>query len=132
MRLVVLYALIAAIATVANIGAQELTVRAYDGPYHVVLSVFMGTGVGLVAKYVLDKAFIFNFRATDAKHDAQTFVLYTAMGLATTAIFWGFEFGFNALFHSKEMRYLGGLIGLALGYWIKYHLDKRYVFRGAS
>lgn len=132
MRLVVLYALIAAIATVANIGAQELTVRAYDGPYHVVLSVFMGTGVGLVAKYVLDKAFIFNFRATDAKHDAQTFVLYTAMGLATTAIFWGFEFGFNALFGSKEMRYLGGLIGLALGYWIKYHLDKRYVFRGAS
>ncbi|MCX7366464.1 MAG: GtrA family protein [Alphaproteobacteria bacterium] len=129
MRLVVLYALIAAIATVANIGAQELTVRAYGGPYHVVLSVFMGTGVGLVVKYVLDKAFIFNFRATDAKHDAQTFVLYTAMGLATTAIFWGFEFGFNALFRSKEMRYLGGLIGLALGYWIKYHLDKRYVFR---
>ena len=132
MRLAVLYALIAVVATVANIGAQELTVRLYGGPYSVVLSVFMGTGVGLVVKYVLDKAFIFNFRARDAKHDAQTFVLYTAMGLATTAIFWGFEFGFNALFQSKEMRYLGGLIGLALGYWIKYHLDKRYVFRGAA
>ena len=129
MRLVVLYALIAAVATVANIGAQELTVRVYGGPYDVALSVLVGTGVGLVVKYVLDKAYIFDFRAKDAGHDARTFVLYTAMGLATTAIFWGFEFGFNALFQSKEMRYLGGLIGLALGYWIKYHLDKRYVFR---
>jgi hypothetical protein len=51
------------------------------------------------------------------------------MGIATTAIFWGFEFGFNHAFQSKEMRYLGGLIGLAIGYWTKYHLDKRYVFR---
>ena len=43
------------------------------------------------------------------------------MGLATTVIFWGFE--------TKEMRYLGGIIGLAIGYLTKYHLDKRYVFR---
>jgi hypothetical protein len=27
------------------------------------------------------------------------------------------------------MRYLGALIGLAIGYWAKYHLDKRFVFR---
>ncbi len=27
------------------------------------------------------------------------------------------------------MRYLGGVIGLAIGYLTKYHLDKRYVFR---
>jgi hypothetical protein len=30
------------------------------------------------------------------------------------------------------MRYLGGLIGLAIGYWTKYRLDKRYVFRAAD
>jgi hypothetical protein len=51
------------------------------------------------------------------------------MGLATTVIFWGFEFGFEYLFATKEMRYLGGIIGLAIGYVTKYHLDKRYVFR---
>jgi hypothetical protein len=27
------------------------------------------------------------------------------------------------------MRYVGGCIGLAIGYVIKYRLDKRYVFR---
>ena len=54
--------------------------------------------------------------------------LYTAMGLATTVIFWGFEFGFHHLFATREMRYLGGVIGLAIGYVSKYYLDKRYVF----
>jgi len=53
---------------------------------------------------------------------------YTLTGVVTTAIFWGFEFGFDQIFQSKDMRYLGGLIGLAIGYWTKYRLDKRYVF----
>jgi putative flippase GtrA len=132
MRLAILYAVIALIATGTNIGAQELTVRAYDGPFQIALSIFIGTGVGLVVKYLLDKAFIFGFKARDTMHDVQTFGLYTVMGIATTAIFWGFEFGFNHVFQSKEMRYLGGLIGLAIGYWTKYHLDKRYVFRSES
>jgi putative flippase GtrA len=132
MRLAILYALIALIATGTNIGAQELAVRAYDGPFQIALSIFIGTGVGLVVKYLLDKAFIFGFKARDTMHDVQTFGLYTVMGIATTAIFWGFEFGFNHLFQSKEMRYLGGLIGLAIGYWTKYHLDKRYVFRSGT
>lgn len=51
------------------------------------------------------------------------------MGLATTAIFWGFELGFDYLFASRNMRYVVALIGLAIGYVAKYHLDKRYVFR---
>ena len=133
MRLAIIYSVIALIATATNIGAQELTVRAYHGTFQVAFSVFIGTGVGLVVKYVLDKAFIFRFRARNALHDVQTFGLYTFMGVLTTAIFWGFEFGFNQAFQSKDMRYLGGLIGLAIGYWTKYHLDKRYVFdAGAS
>jgi hypothetical protein len=27
------------------------------------------------------------------------------------------------------MRYLGGVIGLTIGYLAKYHLDKRFVFK---
>jgi putative flippase GtrA len=128
MRLAIIYTALALIAMAANIGAQELMLRAYHGPFQVALSVFVATGVGLVIKYVLDKAFIFRFRARDTLHDARTFGLYAVMGLVTTAIFWGFEFGFNHLFESKDMRYVGGLIGLAIGYVTKYHLDKRYVF----
>ena len=61
-------------------------------------------------------------------HDGQIFILYTIMGLLTTAIFWGFELLFHVLFDSREMRYLGGCLGLAIGYLSKYHLDKRFVF----
>ena len=51
------------------------------------------------------------------------------MGVFTTLIFWSLEFGFTLLFQTKEMRYLGGIIGLAIGYFTKYQLDKRFVFR---
>jgi putative flippase GtrA len=51
------------------------------------------------------------------------------MGVVTTAVFWGFEFGFDHLFGTREMRYAGGVIGLAIGYVAKYQLDKRFVFR---
>ena len=128
MRLAIIYAVLALIAMATNIGAQEFTFRTWHGPFPVALSVFVGTGVGLVVKYMLDKAFIFRFRPRDKLHDARTFALYTVTGVVTTAIFWGFEFGFDRLLEGKEMRYLGGLIGLAIGYWTKYRLDKRYVF----
>ena len=131
MRLAIIYALLAFIAAAANIGAQELVMRGYSGTFHILLSVAVGTGVGLVVKYILDKRYIFRFRARDAAHDGQTFALYTLMGLATTGIFWGFEFGFQHLYATKEMRYLGGGIGLALGYFAKYRLDKLFVFRTA-
>lgn len=129
MKLAMTYAILALIATAANIGAQDLFIRGYSGAFGVLLSVATGTGVGLVVKYILDKRYIFRFCARDVVHDSQTFALYTLMGLATTVIFWGFEFGFHYFFETREMRYLGGVLGLAIGYLAKYHLDKRYVFR---
>ena len=127
--LAIKYAIFALIATAANIGAQDFIIRIYSGAFDILASVVVGTGVGLVVKYILDKRYIFRFRARNVAHDTQTFALYTVMGLATTVIFWGFEFGFHHIFETKEMRYLGGAIGLAIGYLTKYHLDKRYVFR---
>lgn len=129
MKLTIVYAILALIATAANIGAQDVFIRSYSGTYDVLLSVVIGTGIGLVVKYILDKRYIFQFRARNAAHDGKTFILYTVMGLVTTVIFWGFEFGFDRIFETKEMRYMGGIIGLAIGYLVKYHLDKRYVFR---
>jgi putative flippase GtrA len=128
-KLSINYAIFAIIATAANIGAQDFFIRIYSGNFNILGSVIFGTGVGLIIKYALDKRYIFRFIARNMIHDGQTFVLYTIMGLATTVIFWGFEFGFHHVFESKEMRYLGAIIGLAIGYLIKYQLDKRYVFR---
>lgn len=129
MPLATLYAIFALIATLANLGAQEMVIRGYDGAFAVLLAMAAGTGVGLIVKYILDKRYIFRFRTRDLAHDGQTFALYTLMGLITTMIFWGCELGFDQLFASKPMRYLGGIIGLATGYFAKYQLDRRYVFR---
>jgi putative flippase GtrA len=129
MKLVTVYLILAFIATIANIGVQDIVIRLYSGAFDIVISIVAGTGVGLVVKYVLDKRYIFRFRPHNALHDGRTFLLYTLMGLATTVIFWGFEFAFHYRFGTPEMRYLGGIIGLAIGYLAKYHLDKHYVFR---
>ena len=131
-KLAINYAIFALIATAANIGAQDLVIRTYSGAFDILASVVVGTGVGLVVKYILDKRYIFRFRARSVAHDTFTFALYTVMGLATTVIFWGFEFGFHHIFETKEMRYLGGVIGLAIGYLTKYHLDKRFIFKQFS
>ena len=128
MRITINYTIFAVLATIANIGSQEISIRLYDGLYSVAASVLAGTLVGLAVKYLLDKKYIFRFYVKNAAHDTQTFVLYTIMGIITTAIFWGFEFGADHLFQSKEMRYVGGIIGLAIGYYIKYQLDKQFVF----
>jgi len=128
-KLAIQYAIFALIATAANIGTQDLVIRSYSGACDILTSIAVGTGVGLVVKYLLDKRYIFRFQAQSVSHNTVTFLLYTAMGLVTTVIFWGFEFGFQHIFETKEMRYMGGIIGLAIGYLAKYHLDKRYVFR---
>lgn len=127
-KLAIKYAIFALIATAANIGAQDLVIRIYFGTAHILVSIIVGTGAGLVVKYILDKRYIFRFHTRSIAQNTQTFILYSVMGVVTTAVFWGFEFGFHHIFQTKEMRYLGGIIGLVGGYLIKYHLDKRYVF----
>jgi len=128
MNLALTYAALALIATAVNIFAQDLVIQCYSGAFAVTLSIAAGTGVGLVTKYILDKRYIFHFKAHSVTHDGRTFAIYTSMGLVTTFIFWGIELGFERLFHDKALRYTGAIIGLGTGYFTKYHLDKRYVF----
>ena len=128
-KLAVLYTAFAIVATFFNILAQDICSYIYSGPFYILISIIIGTGVGLVIKYILDKKYIFKYKTQNAQHDGKVFMLYTLMGIFTTIIFWGFEFGFHAIFATKEMRYVGGVIGLMIGYICKYYLDKRFVFR---
>nr|WP_221301510.1 GtrA family protein [Pseudoxanthomonas broegbernensis] len=123
-----MYALFAALSIAVNIGTQAACMAVYGGPGAVLLSLLGGTATGLVAKYVLDKRWIFRHVSRDRVHEARTFVLYTVMGLATTAVFWGTELAFHLAFASDAMRYLGGVLGLVVGYVLKYRLDRRWVF----
>jgi hypothetical protein len=127
-RLVVAYATFAALSIVANLASQKLAYWLYHGWLAIPLSVCVGTGVGLVVKYLLDKAWIFRYPHRSVAHGLQTFTMYVVMGLGTTALFWAVEFGADLLFHTEPARLAGGALGLTLGYFAKYHLDKRFVF----
>lgn len=127
--LVGLYAAFAALSIAVNIGTQALASRTYDGAYSMPLSMAIGTAAGLVCKYVLDKIFIFAHETRDAGHELRTFMLYSMMGLVTTAVFWATELLFHYLFTAAYMRYVGAALGLIVGYVIKYWLDKKLVFR---
>ncbi|SPJ25746.1 GtrA family protein [Palleronia abyssalis] len=126
MRLAVRYALFAALATLANLGVQRAVLL--GGAESFLPAMIAGTAAGLVLKYVLDKRWIFGDRSTGLSAHSRRFGLYSLMGVVTTLIFWGFETAFWLTFRTDPMRELGAVLGLALGYWIKYRLDRRFVF----
>ena len=128
MKIVVRYSLFAVIATALNLASQELSLMVYSGSQALYIAILAGTGVGLVSKYFLDKLFIFNLQTKNWNDDLNRFVAYSVTGVMTTLIFWGFELSFEMIFASKQARYLGAVIGLSIGYLLKYQLDKRYVF----
>lgn len=97
-----------------------------DGALYVAM--FFGTLSGLVIKYILDKKYIFYHSSISKTEDIKKFALYSLMGVFTTIIFWGTEIAFDTFFQNQNAKYLGAIIGLSIGYVIKYSLDKKFVF----
>lgn len=128
----VLYTLFAVLSTVINIGSQMLSIWIYKGPLSVEISILVGTVMGLPLRYFLEKRYIFNFTSKNLVHDGKLFVFYSAMGVITTLIFWGTEYTFHLIYDTDFMRYLGGVFGLSIGFYVKYQLDKKYVFVNSS
>lgn len=122
------YALFAAAATGVNLATQAISLAVYDGSYGLYLAMALGTGTGLLLKYVLDKRFIFSFKPANLREDFGAFVLYTAMSVGTTIIFWGTELLFDYLFEAQSALFIGAAIGLTIGYTLKYFLSKHFVF----
>lgn len=127
-KIAVLYTLFAVLSTAINIGSQMLFIWIYKGPLSVEFSILVGTAMGLPLRYFLEKTYIFNFTSKNLVHDGKLFVIYSAMGVVTTLIFWGTEYTFHLIFDTDFMRYFGGIIGLSIGFYVKYQLDKKYVF----
>lgn len=122
------YAAFAAVATLANLVAQRAVLAFVEGPEGFAAAVIAGTAVGLVVKYLLDKRWIFHDTTRGARATGRQFGRYTAMGLVTTAIFWATETAFWLVWQTHAAREAGAVLGLAVGYWVKYRLDRAYVF----
>ncbi len=122
------YGAFAVIATVVNLATQRVVLQFGDTGGLFAVAVGAGTIAGLFIKYLLDKRWIFYDIETGAKSHSRKFSLYTATGIVTTAIFWGSETVFWLIWQTDLMRELGAVIGLAIGYAVKYNLDRRFVF----
>jgi putative flippase GtrA len=126
--LILRYAAFALLATIANLATQRAVLSFGDTGAFLAVAIGAGTIIGLVIKYLLDKRWIFHDIATGVKNHSRQFTLYSAMGLVTTAIFWGAETVFWYIWHTDMMREVGAILGLSVGYIVKYHLDRRFVF----
>lgn len=131
-ELVIRYAGFAVLATLANLAAQRLVLAGIEGQAGFVLAVIAGTGAGLVLKYILDKRWIFFDRSGGVQTHARKFALYTVMGIVTTLIFWGAETAAWLIWQTHMMREAGAVLGLTVGYVVKYRLDRRFVFARAG
>ena len=126
--LILRYAAFAVVAAIANLATQRAVLHFGEKGAYFVAAVGAGTIVGLIIKYLLDKRWIFYDFASSVTNHSRKFSLYTAMGVVTTAIFWGTETAFWLIWQTDATRELGVVIGLTIGYVVKYNLDRRFVF----
>ncbi|MDB5505208.1 MAG: polysaccharide biosynthesis protein GtrA [Tardiphaga sp.] len=136
-RVIATYGLFCVIAIATNLGTQGafnwlLADQGVGEQIRLLLVLAGGTMAGLVIKYALDKRYIFKDRSRDLNSHAKKFSMYTAMGLVTTAIFWITEAMVFLIVPTTTGLMVGGGIGLCVGYVVKYHLDRRFVFEVAA
>ena len=129
MSFAVRYAVFAWIATMLNVAVQYVCSTLYTGDYELYTAMAAGTMAGLIAKYFLDRHWIFYDRPASLRGHSVRFTRYSMTGIFTTFIFWGTELAFEMIGSVPYSRYVGAVIGLAMGYTAKYHLDRRFVFR---
>ena len=128
MTVVALYVLFAAVSMLANLLTQEAVVRtAPVAPLP--LAILAGTVAGFAVKYVLDKRWVFADGYTGARSEMRKISLYGFFSVFTTLIFWAFEVAFWAIWGTDLAKYTGAVLGLSVGYAIKFALDRAYTFR---
>ncbi|WP_439533387.1 GtrA family protein [Polymorphobacter sp.] len=122
------YVAIAVGTSAANLLTQAGIVEAVPTA-PLMISILGGTGLGFILKYLLDKAYIFDDAYTDRASEAKKVGLYAAMSVLTTLIFWAIEAGFWYATASQGWKYFGGALGLGIGNFVKYRLDRQFVFK---
>jgi putative flippase GtrA len=122
------YVVFAVIATLANLATQEAVVRSAPvAP--LTLSILMGTAVGFILKYLLDKRWVFDDGYSGHRQELQKITLYGVISVITTLVFWGFEVAFWVIWRTDFAKYAGAVLGLTIGYAAKFVLDRTFIFK---
>ena len=137
-----IYVLFAFISTGINLGTQFLVSFAVDksgyGVFMIsikenitvklVCAMAIATIVSFLFKFIVDKFFIFNDRDNKIRENIRQIIFYGSFAVITTLVFWFFELSFKFVLVFPYSEYIGGFIGLAVGYSLKFILDSRFVF----
>jgi len=121
------YILFAILSTLVNLFSQFLTFAILDYEYETYIAIANGTIAGLLVKYLLDKYYIFNLNVKEYS-SSNTFVPYVLTSILTTIIFWVTELWFINYIQIPYTEYIGTIVGLSMGYTLKYFLDRDFVF----
>jgi len=122
------YIVFSIVATVLNLITQRIVLMGLEKSYGLLFAMLAGTLIGLVVKFNLDARWIFYVRLSGARTQSKQFGLYSFFGVITTGIFWGTETLFWVIWTTELAREIGAILGLTIGYAMKYKLDKRFVF----
>ena len=122
------YIVFSIVAIVLNLITQRIVLMGLDQSYGLLFAMLAGTLIGLLVKFNLDARWIFHVRLSGARTQSKQFGLYSFFGVITTGIFWGTETLFWMIWTTELAREIGAILGLTIGYAMKYKLDKRFVF----
>ncbi len=120
-----IYVACVVVSSIANYVAQESFFWKWP---HVELAMLFGTAVALVVKYILVRKYAFAFKPRSRTHEAQVFFVYGVLGALTTFLFWGIELGFHYFVLIPYSRQIGTVVGLLVCGYIKFVMDRDYVF----
>ncbi|MHA1271560.1 MAG: GtrA family protein [Candidatus Helarchaeota archaeon] len=112
----VLYSLIAFGSGIIYVGVQY--VLKYD-----ILYPILAGGTVLTIKKILDQEYGLFF-----KERMKELILYGFFAIFTTIIFWGVQYILTIIL-GESYYIIAGAVGLAIGYTVKFVLDKIYVFK---
>ncbi|MFX1533327.1 MAG: GtrA family protein [Promethearchaeota archaeon] len=136
------YMIFAIVAIILNVTVQTLTevflktffsdfamiiIEILTQPFELWFFICLGLGtlVGFVFKFIVDKFIVFEEKKLELEETTRQVVKYFFFAIFTTMIFWGTETLFHILWNAYA---LGAVIGLAIGYTIKFVLDSKFVF----
>jgi len=122
------YILFCFIAILINLAIQRIIISSFEVNNIYLIAIILGTIGGLVSKYILDKQYIFYDIDNSLINNQKKFSLYSINGIYTTILFWITESAFYYFYQTEIAREIGAVLGLSIGYIIKYQLDKKYVF----
>lgn len=113
-----------------NFGYNSLIQTFYcsTNPYNLpeLIGSIVAVGITYVTKFILDKFIVFKRKKIELKETSKEFFKYFGFAIITTIINIGIQFILTNFF--KTPLEISVIVALSIGYFLKFLLDRKYVF----